>query len=408
MLCSSIALLSVGCAIESAGLGGSDGGTPPDASGRDAGANDAGTVDAPLNPIDGGSADAEPRSDATMPCEAFRARHFPACAILAPSEAVVVSTAETYDTTDGSGPLGPGLEIVQSGGVIARLVSLDALTITSSGTLRVVGSLPLIVASWSTIDIAGELDVSSALGGTAGAGEGTGDCPPATSGEYGTSGSGGGGGGGFRGRGGNGGAADRNNASLRGGLGGGTVLRPDVVRGGCRGADSGGTDRGAASGGRGGGAVQLTARDSIRIDGVVHAGGAAGAGGPTTSAAGGGGGGSGGYIGLEAAMVGVSGTLAANGGGGGEGTDRSLAGQDGEDGRPDWLRARGGGDTVSAGTEGGDGAASSVIAGADVLGTAIAGGGGGGGGAGFILIWSDVAADLSAALLSPPPMALPR
>jgi hypothetical protein len=410
LLCPAIALPSIGCSVETSGLADVDGGQAPptDATARDVLAFDVAPIDAPPPP-DGGPTDTTPVVDATRPCETFVARHFPACAIPEPSPLVEVTTSETYDTTDGSGPLGEGLEIAQAGGVAARLVSLDGFRITASGSLRVVGSMPLIVASFGTIDIDGTLDVSSVRGGTAGAGADRAGCSDATSGEYGTSGSGGGGGGGFRGRGGDGGDADLNGpVDLAGGVGGGVVLLPDVVRGGCRGADSGGTDRGAAIGGAGGGAVQLTARDAVSIAGTVHAGGAGGTGGPSTSAAGGGGGGSGGYIGIEATMVTITGTLAANGGGGGEGTDRSLTGADGEDGRSDDTRARGGWGSVAIGTDGGDGAARGVLAGADVPGISDGGGGGGGGGGGFILIWADVAPNVSTAVISPSAMITPR
>jgi len=401
--------LDAGCTIDTFGLGDPDAGpVPVDGAERDAIATDAPGVDG--GPVaDGGGDDAGAGVDAG-PCEMFAAQHFPPCSIPAPSPGIEITTDATYDTTDGTGPLGPGLVIVQDGGVNARLVSLEWLRIASGARLRVVGSMPLIVASWSTIEVDGELDASSELGGSIGAGAAAGPCFPATSGGSGTSGSGGGGGGGFRGRGGNGGRADGNGTSggLPGGMGGTNVTRPPNVRGGCHGADSGGTDRGVGMGGWGGGAVQLTALDSITVTGTLHAGGAGGGGGPDSSAAGGGGGGSGGYVGLEATTLLIVGVLAANGGAGGEGCNRSTTGADGEDGRPDDVRARGGSGSGSEGTDGGDGTASSIVTGEDVSGLENGGGGGGGGGAGFILLWADSPPDLGSATVSPLPMVLSR
>jgi hypothetical protein len=129
-----------------------------------------------------------------------------------------------------------------------------------------------------------------------------------------------------------------------------------------------------ATGGKGGGAIEIVSSVSITVGpvGVVQAGG--GGAGPGFA----GGGGAGGAILLEAPRVTVQGTLAANGGGGGGDGDPA------EDGRPNATAASGGlnGTTVV----GGSGSAGATIAGGNGLATPTNGLSGGGGGAGRIRI----------------------
>ena len=102
-----------------------------------------------------------------------------------------------------------------------------------------------------------------------------------------------------------------------------------------------------------------------------------------------GGGGSGGMIVIEAAMVNVTGEIAANGGGGSGGADDVAGGDgaDGEAGRTDGIRAKGGlGAANQEGGDGADGGAGGNLDGLDSLEAADNGGGGGGGGCGFIAI----------------------
>jgi len=328
----------------------------------------------------------------------------------------VILTADASYNTDtgvfrvGAVPLTVPNTVINQAGTDARLIAVDSFRIGAGVRLRVDGSMPLIVASWGTIAIEGDLDVGSTRGGTTGAGANHSSCEVTAPTATGASGTGGGGGGGFGGRGGNGGEGDSNNSgsgAFPGGLGGAAIAAPTIVRGGCPGAESGPDGGGTvAAEGAGGGAVQLSALGAITVSGRVLAGGAGGTGGPDSSAVGGGGAGSGGYIGLEGSTVTVTGVLAANGGGGGEGTDRSNTGNNGEDSHADQSRAPGGGGATSIGTDGGMGGAGSQLAGADVPGVEAGGGGGGGGGVGFVLVWS---ADYtgSGAVISPAAMAVP-
>jgi len=385
-----------GCSLD-AGAVPPGGGGGPDSS-VDSATGDV-SLDAVPDGMDSAPPDTTPRDTAPPPdappgCASWMPRHFDACAIGAPAPGVTIEG--TYDTDtgmldDGAGMTSlPGIVIDQDG-TPARLLSVESFTISSGSILRVVGSMPLIVASWSGIEIAGEINVSSRRGGFGrGAGSSSGDCDAATSGAGGNGGTGGGGGGGFGGRGGNGGQGDANGGARAGGMGGAAVGEaPEIVRGGCHGADSGLGDAGdMAAGGPGGGAVQLSARDRIVVSGIIDAGGGGAAGGTRPSASGGGGGGSGGYIGLDAPAVAVTGTLAANGGGGGGGAAFAEGGGNGGSGRANDSPASGGAGAAGVGTGGGPGGAGGARDGGDVSGILDGGGGGGGGGVGFVLVFS--------------------
>jgi hypothetical protein len=167
---------------------------------------------------------------------------------------------------------------------------------------------------------------------------------------------------------------------------------------------------GEASGGNaggGGGALQISARESIQITGTIHAGGGGGGGGASAeSIAGGGGGGSGGAVLLEAQTVIVDGKILANGGGGGGGGGETRGGTDGWSAgtRTDPVDAASGGSGDSGGgcalygtTSGGwggtgargvaaatEGGPSDSVSGC--FNYAFVGGGGGGGGVGRIRI----------------------
>jgi len=327
-------------------------------------------------------------SDAPVLCVNWTARHFTPCALPSPLGGLDLTMpgVYVYDTTtavltDPTGaPTMPASLVVLSG----RVVSVDALTVRAGSTLRVVGVRPLIVASWSTIQVDGVIDASSNVV-QLGAGANPSACSThaAQKGQDDTSGAPGGGGGGNGGAGGRGGAGD-----FPGGLGG-TAIAPPLLAGGCAGAAGGRGDVAATVGGAGGGAVQLTAHDSISITGTVHAGGAGGEGGGND--AGGGGGGSGGMIGLEAPMVTTAATaiLAANGGSGGGGADGSNPGDNGREATASAtavLGGRGGGGGNGGdGGNGSGGAARNGTVGGD---GGVDAGGGGGGGAGFVVIAS--------------------
>ncbi len=311
-----------------------------------------------------------------------------------------------FDTFDGS-LLAPGSTtktFPPSAMVMGGLgLSVDAFTIPPSTRLRVIGPRPLVVASWSTIEIMGEIDASSVLGQP---GAGTNSdlmCVgrAATAGGPHTGGGGGGGGGGHHGAGGNGGIGDIvNPATGTAGIGGGALATLPLLLGGCGGARGGRGDSGFAGGigGRGGGAIQLTARNSLTITGKVHAGGEGGAGATASGNnngdgdGGGGGGGAGGMIGLDApvVMVALGAVIAVNGGGGGGGAD-DQPGMRGASGAIASTRAMGGTGGAMTGDPGGPGAAGAILVGGTGTGTGNDGedgAGGGGGGVGWIVVRS--------------------
>jgi hypothetical protein len=335
-------------------------------------------------------------------CTAWTApRHFMPCDLPMPSGALVLDAGQyTYDTTSGtlSGPSSAAIASKIIGG--SRVISVERLAIGAGATLRVIGSQPLVVAAWSTIDVSGTIDASSAASPGAGANPSACDGHPAVIGGSSDVGGSGGGGGGFQGAGGRGGQGDGNGTP---GNGGGAVAAP-LLLGGCPGARGGNGDAvNGGAGGAGGGAVQLTARQSITITGKVHAGGAGG-GGATGSDGAGGGGGAGGMIGLESPSVAVrsGAVLAANGGGGGQGAN-GLPGGAGQPGTLGATAAAGG--TGGDSAQGGAGSAGTTLAGGAGPSTGSVGGdgaGGGGGGAGFIAIESASRQLDAGAVISPP------
>ncbi len=296
----------------------------------------------------------------------------------------------TYDTeadTYNQGPAPKSYLVAQSGNRMLRVVSVRDFTVDQNASLRVVGQYPLLVLSWSTITVAGTIDVSSRAG-SPGAGGSRQDCDLGDPGQ-GASEAGGGGGGGLNQGGKAGGNGNLGGAPNAGGTLGGSIPRPmSVVLGGCRGGDGGGDGSSGGRGGDGGGAVQLTAKDSITIasTGTIHAGGMGGAG--AQGNGGGGGGGSGGFIGLDAPLVttATSSILAANGGAGGAGCE-SGNGAAGQDGQAMNAAALGGmGSICTNGADGGDGGRRGdlPLVGAN---SNFSGGGGGGGG-GYIIVWA--------------------
>lgn len=366
-------LLVVGCSFS-----GPDGGGGPDGGpGRDG--------------------DAEP--DAPGPCVSWssRAGHVPMTCDLPAGPAWTVTSNTTFNTTngtytEGAGPT--GMEITQTGGGQIRVISVASFTVAPSATLRVVGSRPLLVLSWSTINVAGIIDVSSVRSGSMtslGAGANRMGCDTGDNGQ-GNQDSGGGGGGGFHLGGGKGGNGDGGNTN--GGPGGGSTPRPAIVVGGCRGGN-GGSGSSAGQAGASGGAIQLTAKVSIQLTDTaqISAGGMGGQGGQGDG--GGGGGGAGGFIGLDAPTVTtISGALlASNGGGGGTGCDGNT-GPNGANGNVGTARAPGGPAAVcSNAVAGGRGGALGTpieMAGEDGVNSQSNGtsAGGGGGGVGYIVVWA--------------------
>lgn len=209
----------------------------------------------------------------------------------------------------------------------------------------------------------GMLSASPCGAGAEGEGEGGGG----SAGEVATRGTGGGGGG-FGSDGANGG-----NRGTCPGFGGGGNDHEVAFTGGSAG---GGSEN--AAGGAGGGALYLSARVAIFVDGVIEASGGGGEGGVDSSGAGGG---SGGLIYFEAPIFTTRGVeLRANGGGGGGGARDGIA-EDGEDGRVARAAAQGGdGSSLGGNGSGPMGEAS------EGRGSFARMAGGGGGGAGWIVI----------------------
>ncbi len=385
-----------------------------------------GEVDPPIGLPEGGTPDDATSTDGSSIGEdgaiecAWKPRHFDACALPKPSPTLALNAKFVFDT-DIPGFVGaplanPPAMTIATGAVV---IHLESLVVERDATLRVIGSKPLIIASASTIEIDGVIDVSSRRGEPFGAGANPAACDatkavPGANETTTGGGSGGGGGGAFQGSGGGGGPGG---ALLEnpGGIGGKHAPVPRVVRGGCNGAASGkaGPDpqvsppsnaNTVALGGAGGGAIQLTARTSITIRGVVVASGAGGEGAPLHSATGGGGGGSGGYIGFDAPKVSFidAARIVANGGGGGASEGFAGAGAHGADGHDDAVTALGG-IAASCGGGGGAGSAQTTFAGFNASPTASScGGGGGGGGAGYIMVHAQESSFTASVVFSPP------
>lgn len=366
-------VLLSGCSFQISAPATGDDGTTIDASSPDGPGIDSSTsIDAPI--------------DAPIDALCSWALHFDTCSISSPPAGGVVLTpgAWTFDTDTKLFSPTPATnffvatDTIQPGGAPAVLLAVETFNAQVGATLRVVGSKPLIVGSWTTIVVDGVIDAGSKRGGTSGAGTAMATCSPNGAGPgVASDAGGGGGGGGFRGAGGTGGIGD----GAAGGTPGAARSVPSFVRAGCPGA-SGGLN-GFGVGGAGGGALELVARTSISINGTVTSGGAGGQGGGQTGfKGGGGGGGSGGLVGIDtpALTLGSNAVLAANGaGGGGGGNGLAQPGQDGPGGTGP---AAGGSSSARNGGAGGNG---TTLVGETPMFSGD-GGGGAGGGAGFILV----------------------
>jgi len=312
------------------------------------------------------------------------------CNVATPSGSLVVDGLVTYHTDTGEldGGTPPASQLDTTSTPNVRIVSIDALSIRTSGQLRVVGPHPVVFVVHGAAEISGTLDASAWFdtttwhpgpGGEAACVDGAGEPGPS-----GADGAGGGGGGGHGADGGDGGAGDAVGAGRHGNIEGSPTVSP--LRGGCRGGTGGDGDGAGGLGGRGAGGVQVAARDAIVIAsaGSIRANGGPGAGGNANNG-GGGGGGSGGAILLEGASItAMAGTaICANGGGGGGGaSDEGGDGAPGTPGTCTLVPAQGGLGGTGGGSSAGAGGASTTPAGPGKSGSE--GGGGGGGGVGRI------------------------
>ncbi len=353
-------------------------------------------------PEDGGDGDATPMDDGD-PCTSFGSRHFDACSIPDPMGPMSMPGPGTYiyNTSDGTlldlanNPSTPPNMLVGTAGSEMRVVSVESFSLPDGAILRVKGNYPLVIASWSTIDLGGRIEANSTS-----LERGPGAMPietpttfctahaPATQPDPGGQGGGGGAGGTMQSAGGAGGEGADGSTNEPGGTPGTPAgATPPLLAAGCPG-QTGGNGRNAqpaGAGGLGGGAVQLTAKTSISLVSTarINVSGAGGRPG-TNDSAGAGGGGSGGMIGFEAPMLTIlpGALLAANGGGGAQGGGSNGNPGAGQDGQLSVTPANGG--TGGSGGEGGTGSTSPTAAGNGS--PDGAGGGGGGGGAGYITI----------------------
>jgi hypothetical protein len=333
-------------------------------------------------------------SASAIDCNMFTSRLFgTACNIPMMGDALSLTAGGAYTLNSDSGALtgpngpqsNPQAQVVNG----IKLLSVAGFSLPAGATLRVVGSQPVAIVSWGTMEIDGTIDASTAnaTANTPGAGANPATCAQhaAVAGQDDNNGAGGAGGGGFS----ISGAAGGNGDSGQGGNGGTGTTTP-LLAGGCSGAHGGAGENGTPGGisGGGGGAVQLTARTSLVVNGSINASGAGGGGATANGnrcSAGGGGGGTGGMIVLESPSVTVNGSaiLAANGGGGGGGCNDRSSGPGG-DGALSATQASGGQNGNGGGT-GGPGAAGGTAA--QVGGSSNTGGGGGGGGSvGYIVV----------------------
>lgn len=320
---------------------------------------------------------------------------FDPCEISDPGDAaVVLNQPGVYELNTNSytitGPSTVSASIAPAPTGAYTLMSVYSLEITNGATLKITGTNPLIIASWTTITIGGTIDVSGPSLGAGASVAGAGSCIAALPTEGNGNGAGGGAGGGFGTSGGAGGAGGN---GTNGGGTGGTMnarTRPELA-GGCGG--QAGSGNGPGQGGVGGGAVWLTAKNAITINagGTINAVGAGGTG-ATGDVDGGGGGGSGGMIGLESMTITNAGVIVANGGSGGQGEDNGNNGNAGASGSLTATPSIGGGVTNNNTESGGFGGAGSAT-GAPANGNngnngngTTGGGGGGGGGAGYIVV----------------------
>jgi len=272
------------------------------------------------------------------------------------------------------------------------VVTGAGLALMPGAMLSAHGTKPLVLLSTTTIDLAGDIDVSSHHAGAQlrGAGAnptGAGACSFTTAPVAAAMG-GGGYGGSFGTPGGNGGTSA---VSATGKGIPGTALAgfPTTLRGGCRGGDGSAVDGSSGAGGDGGGAVALVAATQVKVgSSKINASGGGGHGGAMGPTAGGGGGGSGGMVVLDAPMLlfDPQSRLWANGGGGGQGSSPGAPAMTGADGGESTNPGGAAPGSSGAGTggDGGLGSTSSIPGGFAFNAAGMGAGGGGGGGGGYV------------------------
>ncbi|MBX3154382.1 MAG: hypothetical protein KF773_00150 [Deltaproteobacteria bacterium] len=341
-------------------------------------------------------------SSPTPHCAHIIPRYLPdVCDTPAPSPELVISSSGTFDTS---------LDLNCNGGIVQQVggpeicvVRYGSITFAAGTELRVIGrdvnggssgGRPIAFVADRDVVVAGVLDIAGRSTGTLD--------PPPTSGPGGgftnsgggqaTSGGSGGGGAGFKTAGAPGGTATVDGGGMNGGAPRIDPITSAILEGGPR--NSGG----------GGGAMTLVAcQGSVRVPGLIDAGGGGGLGGFPSPLSGnpipGGGGGAGGYVVLQGLSVDVTGEVYANGGGGGGGRiPNSTFGAAGKDGQRSEAAAAGGNANMAEGAGGSGGCITTQPGGGKHPSAAGTTPGGGGGSMGFFQSYTPT---IEAATLEP-------
>lgn len=335
--------------------------------------------------VDGPAPDSGSSSDgaADSPIASCKPGFIDFCSEPAPTQALVISGSVTINTdTDARCRVK-----AQTGAPEICALFFTRFETSAAAVVSLRGGRAVAIVASEELVLRGVLDLGARAADAAPAGALL-SCAHDRAAEADAGGGAGGAGGSFGGRGGDGGDGDIDTSTGADGRAFGgraaAAVPLTALRGGCTG-QLGGSNQNPpfGDGGRGGGAVYLTA-PRVSIGGTINVSGAGGRGGLSGQETGGGGGGSGGMVLVEGAVVTVSDALlVATGGGGGQGGHPSRFGADGEDGGSS-APARGGNLSGSGGA-GGDGAVTSDAA----IGVASGAGGGGGGGAvGYLRILS--------------------
>ena len=350
-----------------------------------------------------GSTNSDGRMVDAQQCFGFTlATNFDPCVVRDTNGDSTLDQVATFDSDTGMfkdppGFMLPGFDdselIDLGGGPRVRVIRRGDMYIPATGVLNVTGSTPLLFVV-HTMRIEGVIDLNAANNSPF-------TSCTATVGTTVNYAGGGGGGGGFAAMGGAGGQGGTAAMSSGRAIGGAVLAGFSPLRGSCAGRKGGGANGGTPGvGGAAGGAIQITARDSITLSGSIRANGGGGGGGVATASplctpsgicgAGGGGGGAGGLIFLEGPMVtiGSSARVCANGGGGGGGAG-TMGGTAGIAAGGGLLCANaspmgGNGNGGGAGGAGGSVASAPGANGGDGNGASDSSGGGGGGGVGRI------------------------
>lgn len=313
----------------------------------------------------------------------------PGSAELDLSGAVTIDTSTTPPTISVPLPSGDLFDRrpQDGGGPDLAVLHVGALHVTSTATVVVTGTQPLVIVAGGDVDIDGVIDAGAhgATPGPGGAGPGMGEGAGMPGAHEATDLSDTGGGG----------ASYGGEGAASGGISGTCTLPPSTAGAtygdppiptlvaGSGGGTSSGNGCPPDPGGAGGGAFQISSVTAIAITGAINVGGGGGhgatdCGAPSGDVNSGAGGGAGGSIVLQAPTILNHGTLAANGGGGG-GSSATTNGnaQSGADGQPSASPAAGGTGPIQPGGNGATGTAPATAGGSTICGNNAGGGGGG-------------------------------